>query len=145
MKVVVVGSNPSHSPGGPTLKNLNKWLIQMNAPIISFCNVAEFHTENNRPLKRSEYNLESLSEYVVGGDKVIALGNTASNALKLLKVEHFKLPHPSPRNRQLNDLQFVNCKLEECRIYLEVNNEQKTEEGIQTVPERTDKEVIGTY
>lgn len=118
MKVVVVGSNPSHSPGGPTLKNLNNWLEQMNAPIISFCNVSGFQTENNRPLKRSEYDLESLSFYVSGGDKVVALGNTASNALKLLKINHFKLPHPSPRNRQLNDSQFVNCKLEECQRYI---------------------------
>lgn len=47
---------------------------------------------------------------------IIALGNEASKALG--EVSHFKLPHPSGRNRQLNDKMFIEQKLEECRIFI---------------------------
>jgi hypothetical protein len=51
------------------------------------------------------------------GYPIIALGNNASNYLKSL--EHFKLPHPSGRNRQINDKEFIKAKLNECREYIE--------------------------
>lgn len=47
---------------------------------------------------------------------VIALGNNASKALK--NTEHFKLPHPSFRNRLLNDPNYIKQKLKECKEYL---------------------------
>lgn len=50
------------------------------------------------------------------GYHIIALGNNASKALGI--IPHFKLPHLSGRNRQLNDKQFILDKLEECRQYL---------------------------
>lgn len=52
------------------------------------------------------------------GYKLIALGNNASSRLKGMSIPHFKLPHPSPRNRQLNSKEFINKKLEECKQYL---------------------------
>ncbi len=51
-------------------------------------------------------------------DKVVALGNNASSLLTMLKVPHFKLPHPSGRNRQINDKAFIYNKLQECRAWL---------------------------
>lgn len=50
--------------------------------------------------------------------KVIVLGNNASNTLLKHGVEHFKLPHPSGRNRQTNHLDFINYKLRDCKKYL---------------------------
>lgn len=50
------------------------------------------------------------------GHKFIALGNNASKALK--SVPHFKLPHPSGRNRQINDPKFIEAKLRECKKWL---------------------------
>lgn len=47
---------------------------------------------------------------------VVALGNNASKALH--KIPHFKLPHPSGKNRQINDKAFIEKKLEECKNYL---------------------------
>lgn len=54
----------------------------------------------------------------VGNRKFIALGNNASNILKFFDVHHFKLPHPSGRNRQLNNPKFIEAKLEECREWI---------------------------
>lgn len=48
----------------------------------------------------------------------IALGAEASKMLARCKYEHFRLPHPSGRNRQLNDNDFVDKKLTECRDWL---------------------------
>lgn len=52
---------------------------------------------------------------------VIALGNKASkhlSAIATIKVTHFKLPHPSGLNRQLNDKAKLFLKLRECKRYL---------------------------
>lgn len=48
---------------------------------------------------------------------IVALGNNASKALK--DIPHFKLPHPSGLNRQINDKEFVALKLAECKSYIE--------------------------
>lgn len=50
--------------------------------------------------------------------KVIALGGFASQVLHKLGVEHFKLPHPSGRNRLLNDRNYEAEQLKLCREYL---------------------------
>lgn len=49
----------------------------------------------------------------------IALGNNASKALK--NIPHYKLPHPSLRNRQLNNKKFIAKKLKECKDYIKKN------------------------
>ena len=50
--------------------------------------------------------------------RVIALGNFVSDALKKADVEHFKLPHPSPRNRMINDPEKISSILADCAKYL---------------------------
>lgn len=50
---------------------------------------------------------------------VIALGEKASRYLKLRSIPHFKLPHPSGRNRQINDKSFISERLAECKKYIE--------------------------
>ena len=47
---------------------------------------------------------------------MIAFGNNASKALK--NIPHFKLPHPSGQNRQINDKEFVDKRLYECKKYI---------------------------
>lgn len=53
------------------------------------------------------------------GDTVIALGNKASERLAKYDIEHFKLPHPSPRNRKLNNRLFIENELKLCKKYME--------------------------
>lgn len=50
------------------------------------------------------------------GCKLVALGNNASKALG--SIPHFKLPHPSGKNRQVNNKKFIDKKLSECREWL---------------------------
>jgi hypothetical protein len=50
-------------------------------------------------------------------NKLIALGNNASKSIR--DIPHFKLPHPSGRNRQINDLKLIKIKLKECEKWLQ--------------------------
>lgn len=48
---------------------------------------------------------------------IVALGNNASK--RLGDAKHFKLPHPSGRNRQINDKELIMRRLSECKLYIE--------------------------
>lgn len=118
--IIIVGSNPSHlGPNSPAIKNLKKWLKYMRVYKYEydFTNVSTLPTENNRPLRKSEYQLNRLHREVKAYDKVIALGNTASEALSMVNIAHFKLPHPSPKNRTLNDKGRLQRLLDACMEY----------------------------
>jgi hypothetical protein len=123
--IVFVGSNPSHmGQKSPAIHNLKKWLECMRITEYRFANVSDKVTPDNRPLKKSEYELDQLYRKIMGHSKIVALGSTASDALDRLGVAHFRLPHPSPRNRQLNDERHIASLLKACMRYLEVEEHQ---------------------
>jgi len=114
MKVLFVGDRPSskntyaHIPfvGTPSHKVLLGWYqpLGVKAPAL--------YNSHTAALLSKVYAMHAI------GYKVVALGNNASKRLTKLGVPHFKLPHPSPRNRQLNDPNFIVDKLAECKVYL---------------------------
>src|SRR5574343_1226202 len=121
-RILFVGSNPSVKSKETTpfyfdsrsYSVLNSWISRITenqSHSIFIQNISNDPTDNNRPLKMKEirllmpllqFNIESIKP-----DKIIALGNTAEKALTLLQLPHYKLPHPSPKNRKLNDKNFV--------------------------------------
>lgn len=52
--------------------------------------------------------------------KIIALGNEAEKVIKKNGMIYFKLPHPSPRNLQTNNIDFIKGKLKECQKWLKL-------------------------
>ena len=114
MKLLIVGQNPSMGTTGKSLRNLYKWI---DTPIFSFTNVS-IH-KSKKPLKKSEYQLERLCTECQNYDKIITLGNTANEALSLLGIQHFQLPHPSGLNRKLNNKEYLTKVLSECQKYLQ--------------------------
>lgn len=112
--ILFVASNPSRlntNPlvpmvGSKSYKTFKKWADYLS-PESSWMvmNVSNKVTEDNGLLKRSDYELELINVVLEMGHvtKVVALGNTAADALELLGVEYYKPPHPSPRNRFLNN------------------------------------------
>lgn len=50
----------------------------------------------------------------MAGWKVIALGLMASRRLDKNEIEHFKMEHPSGRNRKLNNKIYLDNRLKEC-------------------------------
>lgn len=120
IKVIVVGMNPSVLPNGPVLRKnytidrLYKWMSHVRINCFSFTNCV--HDTGEVSLKDVDYDL--LRGCIQGYDRVIALGGFASSALKKLNINHFKLPHPSPRNRALNDKSYEIKMLELCDNYI---------------------------
>ena len=126
MKIIVLGSNPSNSSpfNDPfthcrSAKTLDKWLAKLglSREMVELANVSYEKTPNNRPLKKSEINLEiPRLGYLVGGNIVITLGRTAEEAMQRvvkLNIPRWRperviaLPHPSGSNRVRNDRELL--------------------------------------
>lgn len=115
MKVLILGSNPSKKGGhSPSIGKLKLWLDVLGLNIVSFCNVANTYGPVNLKDIKHDYLREICPRY----DKIITLGKTANYAMVLMGFSHYSLPHPSGLNRQLNNSEFLNEKLKECRDYL---------------------------
>jgi hypothetical protein len=51
-------------------------------------------------------------------DKLVALGNNVSKFLKEHGIEHYKLDHPSGKNRKFNDPKYEKQMLKELKEWL---------------------------
>ncbi len=128
--ILFIGSNPSHVAGvGDTLvhtgtksgNRFSQWMTALNQTDYRVTNIVNFPTKNNRPLKLSDISGSRLQELILecaDYEKIIALGTFPSRILKSLYIKHFKLPHPSPTNRQHNKPEFIREKLNECKKYI---------------------------
>lgn len=135
--VMFVGSNPSNASAtdaafhGATKssKILTEWT--KNIPYKAHCNVIDKKTEGNRPLTTEEVKagLEDLRWKLTGSTHIVALGKTASKALSLLNVPFYEMPHPSGRNRLLNDPKYVEGKVKGLENYCSQGLPQITSES----------------
>lgn len=117
MRVLVVGMNPSirsSKKSSPTLKKLNELMTDCGIHHYSFINTPD---ETDTVVK-AQIDRACLKAFSKSYDKVIALGNFASEVLNTISVPHFKLPHPSPRNRLLNHKLFEVRVVNGCREYV---------------------------
>jgi hypothetical protein len=129
--ILFVASNPSKLNTDPEIamvgskseKTFNGWVeyLVTNGDY-KVVNVSDKVTDDNKPLKKTEYDLLKLSTYAIHPSvtKIVALGNTAADALDQIGIKYYKLPHPSPLNRFLNNTAQVEAVLEDCKKYLEM-------------------------
>lgn len=128
--ILFVASNPSKLNNDPNIaiigskseQTFNSWAEYLVPSKDYFViNVSDKVTDDNRPLKKTEYDLLKLSNYAINPTftKIVALGNTAADALDQIGMEYYKLPHPSPRNRFLNNTVQVEAVLEDCKQWLD--------------------------
>jgi hypothetical protein len=112
MKVLVIGLSPSPLGGkSPSLKTLQVWMESLGIEKWSFNNL--YLTPD-----RSKCNVDDIIKMAKEYDRIICLGSESSKVLYRHDVDHFKLPHPSPKNRQLNDKRAVEQELKSCKQYL---------------------------
>jgi hypothetical protein len=99
-------SDPDHPfKGAACEKRLHEWITTVT-------------NKNYYIINQVDPGFEDLAlMFEAVGSPIIALGNNASKALG--KISHFKLPHPSGRNRQINDKAYIAWRLEECQSYIE--------------------------
>lgn len=116
MNILVLGLNPSAAKKlkkNSTFDRLNKWMDHLGVVNYSFMNVIP---EVGAPdIKKVTFH---MTPFIERYDGILALGNTVSLVLTNLGIEHFKMPHPSPRNRLLNDKTFEINMLDKCKEYL---------------------------
>lgn len=122
-KVLVVGMNPSNTPESKkvrknsTFDRLNKWMDRWQISNYSFINTTEKRFDT---ISWADVDPIRLREAAMQYDKVIALGGFASDSLEKAQIKHFKMPHPSPRNRLLNDSNYEWEQIYNCGKYLGV-------------------------
>lgn len=113
-KVVFVGDQPSSKNkdpniafvGTPSFNRIVKWLDVIKLKGVKLVNS---HNENQ---------LKIIKQLEQSGYKIVALGNEASKRLAKQGIDHHRLPHPSPRNRQLNNTKFEMQQLKKCKEWL---------------------------
>ena len=113
IKIIFVGDKPSSKNthpdvafiGTPSHRNLVRWI-----GVLDCFNYLLINSETHNNMK----DIKQVSPTC----KVVALGNNASVRLTEAGVKHFKLPHPSPKNRVLNDKPKLNSLLQLCKEYL---------------------------
>ena len=133
-RVLFVGSNPSNAspnnsafdPATKSTKILQGWVETLGDIETRFANVSDVKTSGNRPLSSKEIReaLPGLEAKIkeIAPDKIIALGCIPSRILTLLHREFFALPHPSPKNRVLNDRIKVQELIKEAYLFVHSND-----------------------
>lgn len=117
--VLVVGMNPSSYVGPDrrslAMSKLNVWMEGIGIHYFSFVNASP--DPGVARVRDVQWDvLEKCLAYEY--DAVLSLGGFASRILQRLGARHFRLPHPSGLNRQLNDSEYVRRILSECRDYI---------------------------
>ena len=110
--------NPSGVDGvkkNSTLDRLNKWMDKLGIQHYSFMNTIEKAADKVYHGDVDPIRLRFASS---GYTKVVALGGFASESLVKARINHFKMPHPSPRNRLLNDKKYEKDMIKQMKHYL---------------------------
>lgn len=128
--VMILGQSPSFANadqyvafvGTKSGELLDKWMRQLSIQNGTIVNASDYL--NTKALKHA--NLKRIEDMFKARpiDKVIALGGYASRVLCKLDIDHYTLPHPSLRNRQHNNPEFIQHCLNGCLAYLYHKDEQ---------------------
>jgi uracil-DNA glycosylase len=136
MKVLLVGQNPSRYNTDPdipfigtkSIDILCKWLYYLELHPTEY-NI--INCSNQYDIKFDKGTIEYLAKEIdpttilVSYDKIIALGNISAKVLTAAGLPYFKLPHPSGRNRKLNDKKWLEKELENAREYIWRLNDER--------------------
>ena len=116
--IIIVGLNPSKSravKSGSALKRLHEWADYLDLQIFSFTNLSDdpYWDFKFKSLDK-DFIVQSVQNYGI----IVSLGSQVHSTLKRLGFDSFKLPHPSPLNRQINDPTYIKHQLDQLKEYL---------------------------
>lgn len=117
INLTIIGHSPGKA-GSPdkskTIQRVKRWLNQHAFYEYDWYNLVDYHAPK---LKLGEVTLEpqKIQQY----NKVIALGNLASQWLTKQSIEHLKVPHPSGLNRQWNNPETETITINNIKHYLD--------------------------
>ena len=114
-KTIVIGLNPSRVANkvrkNSAYDRLCQWIDYLNIGVVSFTNLSD-----DPEWDFKHVDTDRLINQIKGYNKVLALGGQVSKTLNTLGVDHFALPHPSPRNRMMNNPKNVSYILQKCKF-----------------------------
>lgn len=117
--IIILGQCPSTkttpSVNG-TFARLRKWLLTVG--------IREWDFHNVIPNKINSYDIkdvdvDALYKAVEGKGVVIALGGFVQRVCNKYGIDNYKIDHPSPRNRNLNSMEYEANMLHELKEYLD--------------------------
>jgi uracil-DNA glycosylase len=114
---LIVGLSPSSKVKpfkNGTFARLLTWTKVVDLPEWDFCNI--LHEVNCSDIKKVDAS--ELKQQCHNRKKIIALGGIVSKVLYKYDIPHFKVDHPSPRNRNLNCKDYETKMLLDLKEYL---------------------------
>lgn len=127
MRVLFIASNPSRLNidkdvplvGSKSEKVFKEWAKKLQVKSFKVVNASNIVKSGRLREDEIQYDKVKKEYDAYKPDKVVCLGKTASRvARKLGLYGCYELPHPSPRNRKLNDKVYIERILNNCRLYI---------------------------
>lgn len=125
MYIVFVGDEPSkqnlskHIPfvGTKSYRTLLYWMYKTDIDLnnTAICNKGDVIRNETTNVV---YVNSTICLKLFNDDKIIALGENASKRLREQNISHFKAPHPSGRNRKLNNKSYFIKMIKDMRRYV---------------------------
>lgn len=122
MKVIFVGDKPSGRmqagakafQGAVCETRLHEWIKALGVLDYEIVNQVDLFVASPTYVT---HTFDGVTMLLPIRARYIALGNNAAKALKY-GPKHFKLPHPSGQNRQMNDASYIEKCLQAAKAYL---------------------------
>jgi uracil-DNA glycosylase len=115
---LIIGLSPSSNTKpfkNGTFARLLTWTTHVGLKQWDFCNIINEVNSVDTKL----VNVEELKKKCENRKKIIALGGVVSKVLDKYNIPHYKIDHPSPRNRNLNNKEYEAKMLESLKDYLD--------------------------
>lgn len=117
--IIILGQCPSSKvtpSANGTFARLRKWLLTVG--------IREWDFHNVIPNKINSYDIkdvdvEALHKAVQGKSVVISLGGFVEKVCKKYSIDNYKIDHPSPRNRNLNSMEYEANMLRNLKEHLD--------------------------
>jgi uracil-DNA glycosylase len=114
---LIVGLSPSSKTKpfkNGTFARLQHWTQEVALPHWDFYNIlSEVNCTDIKKVDSKE-----LAERCNDRKKIVALGGIVSKVLNKHGIQHHRVDHPSPRNRNLNSKEYEKKMLSELRNYI---------------------------
>ena len=111
-RILIVGHSPSKKNirNSPTMKRLHRWLDE--------CGVRTYAFTNLSPVPCKKLLKENICLDGLDHNKIITLGGEVSKLMDKAGIQHYAAPHPSPLNRNLNNIYFEKKIIKELGVYI---------------------------
>ena len=117
-EILILGVSPSTKTKAfknGTFDRLDMWCDFIRLESFDFHNVIP---DKCNSMKMADVDEKKLIKIVKGKKKIVALGAFVSKVCDKYNIPHYKIDHPSPRNRNLNDMKYEYQILLKFRDYI---------------------------